>query len=356
MKLTLLVQGKETRERLVQAATPEEIELKLDTAYGQDGDNLFVVGFEGEGESLALARKMADFRDGVFDEGTCLLLIDDPSERFCEHLYARFGRFERTLRSVLRLALCSEKGNFKDKLIKELESQTLEEIHAGWLCDDGFQKRIRDVVGNKSRHFSKEQLIAIAEGTESDTVWSRSFPDDAMATVRERFKDIQGRRNDVMHFHRMSYRLFNDTLKLVEKADDELEAYNDRLMRGEDAPIGASGSIESAIKALGSIYSQMDYHERFAEVMDELSSLIRMPEGVLANSRENLGTHIDKTALYSLLLANSAMENSPGVIESMNKIASLAAQFTSEHGGKRPAYGPTGDVAAVEDDAQNERS
>lgn len=329
MKLTLLVQGKETRERLMQAVTPEGVELKLDTAYGQDGDNLFVVGFEGEGDSLALARKMADFRDKVFDEGTCLLLIDDPSERFCEHLYARFGRFERTLRSVLRLALCSEKGNFKHKLIKELESQTLEEIHAGWLCGDGFQTRIREVVGNKNRHFSKEQLISIAESTESDTVWSRSFPIDAMTTVRKRFKDIQGRRNDVMHFHRMSYKLFNNTLRLVEKANDELETYNDRLIRGEGAAIGVSGSIESAIKALGSVYSQMDYHERFAEVMGELLSLIRLPEDALANAGKALGAAIDKTAFFNPLFANGAVGNSTGVIESMSRIASLAAQSAS---------------------------
>ena len=320
MRLAALVQGKGAHEHLIGADLPEGIELVFDRPYGQDGDNLFVAIFEGKGDSLVLARKMADFRDDNIDGDACHLLVDDPSERFCEHLYSRFGRFERTLRSVLRLALCSEQGNFRNSLIKELESQTLEQIHSGWFCSSAFQTAVQNMTSGKNKHFSKEQLEHLITNVENDTAWSRAFPKDEMRIVRERFKDIQARRNDVMHFHRISYRRYIETFRLIERANDELEEYNNRLVRGVAPSVGAPGFAESIIKMLDGIYSQMDYYEHLAEAATELSGLIKLPEESLGKMAEAAGA-IEASA-FTKLLAENTIANNPGSIETLSRLSS----------------------------------
>ena len=280
MRIVFLVQGKDSIGRFRSFERPEGVDIELDAGYGEDGDNLFIVGYAAAGTSLEAARKMADLRDRLLEGNSAQILVDEPSGRFCEDLYKRFDRFERTLRCVLRLALCSEKGRFKDELIADLEFHSLEKIHSGWLCSDEFQRSVRSLTaqGKGSTGFSKEQLVRLVDEAENETVWGSFFPPDAMPTVRERFKDIQGYRNDVMHFHRVTHTRYREALNLVEKANRELDGYARKFM-GQDAesfaPVDPGFPAVEALKGVYALQRALIPSDVTSRMMEQLTGILQ---------------------------------------------------------------------------------
>lgn len=264
MKIAFLIRGSETKNQFVDIDLPEGVEKAVGT-YKAEGGDLFFVSFSIDGNTIGNARVLASLRDNLPANNDVRVLNDEASAKFCELLYPHFCRFEKGLRTAITVATCAEQGNFDDKHVVELEEQlSLEALYAVLFVDAGFVKETRNLVkGN----FTREDLLAKLDSIEEHLLWDVLFNKEDMPTFRDRRMDVKNRRNDVMHYHKMTEETFDETRELMKAINGEIDAYLNRVRsdvaypkaKAENARVAAQKISETYADMLESIRASFDF-------------------------------------------------------------------------------------------------
>lgn len=279
MKIVFLVRGNETKTAFASVSLPDGIGRKIGT-YGTDDGDLHFVDFSVDGDTLTNARKLATLRDELPLGEDIRMLRDEASAKFCELLYPHFCRFEKGLREAITIATCAEQGNFDDKHVLELEERlSLEALYNLLFVDRKFVKNVQSLTkGN----FTREELEAGLGDLDEKIPWDVLFGPDDMPTIRKNRIEIKDRRNDVMHYHKITEEVFDKTRSLVKTANNEIDLYLNRV-RGDisyprakagDARVAAQMINQSYADMLEGIQSSLDY-SGIAALNDSFSSISR---------------------------------------------------------------------------------
>lgn len=233
MRVEFLVRGKKAKASFESASLPEGVKCTPGT-YKAKGGELYFFSFETEGNALASAARLACVRDSLPASQNVKLLEDGASAKFGENLYSLFSDFERRLREAFIIATCAIKGNFDAKSVKGVEDADLKEFETKLFFDHEFRNKVVAIGSNNllSRDDIVDQVAALVE----HTPWDALFDEGDMPTLRSCFKEIRDRRNDVMHFHRMSFDTYRNTKVLLKKVNAEIDDCIERMRADVDYP------------------------------------------------------------------------------------------------------------------------
>lgn len=254
MKLSFLLKGNGIKKQFVSFDLPGNVRRVIGT-YKAEGGNLYFVDFISDGNNLGSAKILAQLRDQLPIDSNVRILHDGASAKFCEILYPHFCRFEKGLRGAITVAICAQQGNFDDERIIDLEEKyTLEHLYRTLFVDDKFLKAAKKLI---DRNPTKDSLKAELDALEEQILWNVLFSDQDMPTLRERRNDIRNRRNDVMHYHKMTEAVFDETRKLLERVNSEIATYHSRVRNDVNYPKANAESAKIAAQMISEKYADM---------------------------------------------------------------------------------------------------
>lgn len=260
MKVVFIVKGREAKSKAEECAKDFSDALKLKVDHF--GEELYVIAATAAADGLEGAEILSGFLDSVVKKlggvkkkiKPIRILCDDASAMFGRLLYPALCEFETRLRSAVIIAMCADEANFDNSLVTELESTDL-----GWLncqlLEEHFATRAAAVFGDKT--LGKRELIERIEAIDDGPLWDRLFCNGELVSVRGKFGLIRARRNDVMHFHTISYKAYSNAAEALMLVNEELEAYIGRALADEDYPASREAAARNASRQLAGNYAGM---------------------------------------------------------------------------------------------------
>lgn len=249
-----------------------------------------------QNENVESAKALSEIRcfiesefktDGIDDYR---ILTDESSQYFTKALYPLIMEFETKLRKFIHNTLfdISEISAQRvvaqlisalniDKQSKEipkfdfLELATLESIYLFLFQNNALYGDIHNYIANKkNRCATKKELIEYISNNEIDTIWNDLFEKNfSDSLLPKAFEDIIGIRNDVMHFHYISFTRYNEGVKLVKAVIQDL-----------DKQIKKGIVIENTAQNIEKLSNNMGYQQSVLlglQGLDEIQRLINNP-------------------------------------------------------------------------------
>ena len=254
MKIEFIVEG-DNYQQFTQGIVP--VAKEGVTFFSENkkiaGANNFLLSVWTFETNMTSAKMLSEFSEqikGKFIENQIkfYMLEDGPSTVFVTKLYPLVCEFETKLRKFVYLTLfdldepATQIAVTKIKTTtKELKSITnipsnnfLENITLGNLFDFLFdnnefteeaKKKTSTITNDIGRTATKAELIAIIDAIEEKTIWNtlfaKTFPDFSLPRV---YRELFPLRNDVMHFHSVTYKTYRKALNLFKNINKELDA------------------------------------------------------------------------------------------------------------------------------------
>ena len=213
------------------------------------------------------------------------ILFNDLSMYFSQKLYPKFQTYELLLRKIFALALSPLedeniikiiKKQTNDKLdlsqihtIERIERSQIAELHT-WI----FELNINP-VNNLTIHFknfqdkSEYHLKQMIKKALPITIWEKHFApfidDERADVIKNSYNSIREYRNDVMHFHMLTYRSYKKIDLLLSDVIKELEELEHSMLKRWD--------FEATRKLTNDIFDQ--------EFLASLSSLSKTASEVI---------------------------------------------------------------------------
>lgn len=181
-------------------------------------------------------------------------LSNDLSSYFAQRLYPKFQKYESALRKIFVLALSPLEDENIVKIIKEKTNDRLDlsQIHTVKYIENLQIAELHTLIfefnlnriDNLPEHFkdfqnkSESDLRKMINSTLPITIWERHFlafaHSDKSGTLKNNYDEIRKYRNDVMHFHRITYRRYQKIVSLLSDASTELEVLENSMLRNWD--------------------------------------------------------------------------------------------------------------------------
>lgn len=247
MRVEFLVRGKKTKAAFEGVSLTAGVTRKPGS-YKAKGGELYFFTFEAEGNTLDAAERLARVRDSLPSDQNVKLLEDGASAKFGENLYPLFSDFERGLREAFIIATCAIKGNFDAKSVKDVEEDGLKELETKLFYDHEFRGKVAAIGANNL--LTKDDIIEQLASLVEHTPWDALFDGDDMPSLRANFKEIRDRRNDIMHFHRMSLETYRSTKALLKKVNAEIAACIERMHTDVDYPKKKAENARKAVRII----------------------------------------------------------------------------------------------------------
>lgn len=219
MRISFLGQGEDSAVKFTDLNISEKVSIKtISLPYAK---SFFILEFALDGDSLDAAKELAEIRDSVLFRDF-RLLDDDPSERFERDLFKQIALFERQIRKLLTICLCSQEGHLDVELVTQLDKLSFGDLFSTLFVDEQFNKNVKKAVNQRSGLFEKQELIQELSEIDEDSLWIKTFSEDEMPSLRNGHKKLQEYRNDTMHAHRMTLDGYKDAIKLMRAINGEL--------------------------------------------------------------------------------------------------------------------------------------
>lgn len=219
MKISFLGQGEDPKAVFADLDFLEEVSINTITL--PCANSFYILEFELDGDSLSAAKKLAEIRDNILIHDL-RLLDDDASERFERDLFKQIALFERRIRKLLTICLCSQEGHLDVDLVKKLEKLTFGDLFNTLFVDEQFNKEVKQAVNQRSSLFEKQELIKELSKIDENSLWMKTFSGDEMPSLQSGHKKLQDYRNDTMHAHRMTLDTYKEAIKLLRTINEEL--------------------------------------------------------------------------------------------------------------------------------------
>lgn len=243
MKIEILIRDKEAKKPFDEIVVPEGIATEVGTYQANDGCT-YIVSYSNDGNGLNAAHSLSTFRDTLPLSANARLISDEPSKKYAIALFKPFSTFETKLRQALTLATCAEQGNFDNPDIEHLEERDLGEIYSLFLTDKEYMDEVRRQIG--SNGLNKVDLLQYLSSTEESSAWDSLFDRETLPTIRMQFSELRKRRNDIVHFHKITKKRYEETRGLLKQADAELESYIESIKKNVEYPQQKAGRAKNA--------------------------------------------------------------------------------------------------------------
>lgn len=221
----------------------------------KDINELHSFSFLISGDNLDNAKVFSELKTQIeetLDKDKLFLLTNDAGEYINKRLYPQFNKFERLLRKVLFLISIKNNNENALEIAKKLERSDFGDIYESVFTSKKFRDDVKlEVVKNTNTIFSKKEILDKISEMEEETIWTSLFS-DKFKYISDNFSKIKDYRNATMHAHNMSYSDYVQAMKMIEKANEELETIISRCEDNKlDVPAETTIKLNGAILALG---------------------------------------------------------------------------------------------------------
>lgn len=260
MKVAFLVKGEDGKVAVELCA--EALKEAMDLSVNRFGNGLYAVEGIAVSDGLEGAKALSEFLESFDkklgrvkkDARAFRILSDDASAFFGELLYPALCEFEVRLRAAISLAVCADEDNFDDALVATLGNSTLEQLRQQ-LFDDCFVPKVKKVF--KEKDLNKQKLLSYVESLQEGCIWDKLFAGDELRAVHDGFAQIKELRNNVMHFHTISYKSYVRGKEVLESANVELGVYVDHALADDHYPASKEAAAQAASRQLAGNYAAL---------------------------------------------------------------------------------------------------
>lgn len=243
------------------------------------------------------------------------VLIDEPSQYFTNALYPLIMEFETKLRKFIHNTLfdISEESNKRviaqlatslgikiqdnqnNQRVDFLETSTLEKIRMFLFQNNELYGDVKKYMGKEENMCAtKKELIEYISNNDSDTIWNKFFENNfSDSTLPNTFEKIIGYRNDVMHFHYISFQRCEEGMELIRSAIQDL-----------DKQIKKGIVIESTLQNIDTLSSALNYQQ---SIIGSMFGLDRFP-GITSGGYSDF-IQSAMSGVSSMFLNNSVVRN-----------------------------------------------
>lgn len=299
--------------------TFKDDDFTINTHQFQSGLVKIILSYEYSKSKLNSAKKFGDFlsRFGRFLEKSDLnysILFNDLSMYFSQKLYPKFQTYELLLRKTFVLALSPLEDENVIKIIKKNTNGKLDlsKIHAMEFIENLqiaelhiliFELNINP-INNLTIHFKDFQtkneysLKEMIRNSLPITIWEKHFAPftdgEKVDVLKNNYDKIRKYRNDVMHFHTLTYRrykkidlLLSDVIKELEELEySMLEKWDFEATRklvndisNQELLVGLTKVVSEAIKpAMDRFYANNINFNNVLKSIRETFNKIQVPK------------------------------------------------------------------------------
>ncbi|CAK8054914.1 hypothetical protein [Eupransor demetentiae] len=212
----------------------KEYVSKLELKPVKNSEQHFILTLEVDGRRDIAAKKLDEANEYIKKNiQDSLILTSESSKYFNQRLYPHINDMERKLRKLLYLANTISEG---DVLIgQRLEKMDLGKLYH-FLFESAFVSDVKTIVRELStkEELTKADVLSLINEVDDVVIWDELLPSEAVPTLRNNFQQAQNYRNDVMHAHNISYKMFRSALKLYKNINAELDSEYDELLTSTD--------------------------------------------------------------------------------------------------------------------------
>lgn len=329
MKIEFIIEGDLYKKNVMDLVPAQKDGFTLITQNRKvDGVNNYVLSVEINNKSVGSAKVLSNVSKQIIEKLSILeckyyKLIDEPSTFFAEKLYPFLTKFETKLRKFVYLALFDIDDEAEKNVINKFKktksefkgidnipkNNFLETLTLGNMFDflfdnfdfiDQAKKKTNSIVNDIDRTATKSELLKIINEIDEKTIWNIMFADRFSSFSLPKYhRQLIEIRNDVMHFHEITYEKYKNAYKLLKTINEELdEQLNKEIVletTNENKDIILStycrsvmDEIVQSVNLVGQLFSneaintyanlisslQEFYNNRFQEISSSIGDLI----------------------------------------------------------------------------------
>lgn len=218
---------------------PADVKFKI----SEVNETSWIASFSINGDDQTSAMKLSEVHSEI-SEFSPLVLMCESSGYYNKELYPLVNELERKLRNLLYSVLPFSKHEKARENIKDLESMSLFWLFNVLFIDKNFNKEIRNWVtaAKNSKYYGLGPFTKSEIQNRVNTVHEKTFWDDYLGkeyapTLRERFREVNAYRNQVMHAHNMDSDEFHDAKDLFSTINEELDDAIEKFARSKDKKV-----------------------------------------------------------------------------------------------------------------------
>lgn len=208
------------------------------------------------------------------------MLLNESSQCFTKELYPLICEYETKLRKFIYVTLFDIDEAARATVIAQLKKAKIEikdqdpnydfleyselgDIIVFLFANDSLYKDIDHYKSDPThRYSSKDDIIEYIKNSTQKTIWEEFFaPNFTDSIIPETIWDIKNYRNDVMHFHNVSYDCYKKALELITKGIVDL---NKQIKKGV--------VIENTEEKVTALSSNFSYSSSFNNILSTLTN------------------------------------------------------------------------------------
>ncbi len=273
-------------------------EIKLSKRSYSFRDNLFLLQIKCSEDGLAAAKALSLYNEEVLqvlgsNSVKYEMVINEASNCFETELYPLLVEFETKLRKLITVALFNVDKQARSRIGKAigkdenykpgdinsyLEQSDLNTIENFLFSNDELVGEINQLKKNDTAKIaSRDKLIEFISSSNKKSIWEAFFADACSdSLLPEYFVKVRGYRNDVMHFHIMSYDRFLVAKKDIKEAIKDIEKQLKKKIVIEDSDNNIA-KISNNSAYLSSIFERGARINNFASTFPKIISAVQSP-------------------------------------------------------------------------------
>ena len=217
-----LFTDKEYRETIEKYSVQQD-NIKLDIEEIENSD-CWIAKFSTVKNDEVSAKSLSALNGDIVQKYHPTVLTNDSSAYFNKVLFPYVNEFERKLRKLLYLKSALSSNPKDAETIQNLEEKDLGEIFTLLFSDTKFVNGVKKSVNDRTWQFTKAEILESIQNLIENTLWDDLMDEGAVPTLRSKFADLKGFRNDVMHAHNMDTKAYSTAKKLIQKINAQLDS------------------------------------------------------------------------------------------------------------------------------------
>lgn len=284
-----LFQSNEYRE-ILDSYKPYGVEINISNT---DKNSDWIVSCFIKGENKTSAGKLSDVHISITQYFPIVLTCESSAYYNCT-LFPLINKLERKLRKLLYLATSISDNEEAKKNIKQLEEKDFGTLFDLLFIDRDFITNLKSRINadnkgefNGKGKYCKTEIQDYLNSLEEKTLWDKTLGEKYVPTLKERFRDVQVYRNDVMHAHNIDKKQFEEAQNLIKMINDELDAaIEDQLKNSDNNMIAQKVNINSLMSTalrdmdissmtneVSSLYENASFQKTFSALADSIQKL-----------------------------------------------------------------------------------
>lgn len=267
-----LFTNKEYRETIEKYSVQQD-NIKLDIEEIENSD-CWIAKFSTVKNDEASAKCLSALNGDIVQKYHPTVLTNDSSAYFNKVLFPYVNEFERKLRKLLYLKSALSSNPKDAETIKNLEEKDLGEIFTLLFSDTKFVNGVKKSVNDRTWQFTKAEILESIQNLIENTLWDDLMDEGAVPTLRSKFADLKGFRNDVMHAHNMDTKAYSTAKKLIKKINAQLDSEIGKIIVEKETENKSCSQTSRDFNTLMSnAMKTMDEQKTAATLMEQLSQI-----------------------------------------------------------------------------------